>query len=180
MTIEERRERNCAAARAYKERHKDNPEYRARRAAQQREYEQRRPDAVKATRAKSYQANKAQRDADSKAYREAHGRCENPQTLRCRQLLQKYGITVEDYDRMLEEQGGRCAVCGRTEPGGRSKLFFPVHDHRTGSVRGLLCQPCNSGLGLFGDNVDVLVSAIAYLLQHQPADESTPLSVTEE
>lgn len=54
-----------------------------------------------------------------------------------------YGITIEDYDRMLEEQGGLCAIC-RNPP--ITYRLAVDHDHDTGAVRGLLCPPCNRAL----------------------------------
>lgn len=79
--------------------------------------------------------------------------------------LKKYGITVAGYDRMLAEQGGGCAICGSADPRGRARSphFQIDHDHDTGNVRGLLCAPCNTGLGHFGDSIENLRSAIAYL-----------------
>lgn len=55
-------------------------------------------------------------------------------------LRTTYGITIEDYDRMLEEQGGKCAVCGKKP---RKTSLAVDHNHRTGKVRGLLCFSCN-------------------------------------
>lgn len=57
-------------------------------------------------------------------------------------LMVTYGITLEDYDRMLAAQGGACKACGSTSPG-RRKHFDVDHDHATGEIRGLLCSPCN-------------------------------------
>ena len=90
--------------------------------------------------------------------------------LRARHLLAKYGITPDDFDAMVEAQGGRCAVCGCTEPGGRGTWHID-HDHACcpGQVtcgrclRGLLCSNCNTGLGFFKDNPFVLRSAARYL-----------------
>lgn len=80
--------------------------------------------------------------------------------------LKKYGITFEEQKKMLEEQGGRCKICG--EPialfGDSKKHTAHVdHNHKTGSVRGLLCQECNTGLGKFRDNIEYLENAIEYL-----------------
>ncbi|CAA9348624.1 MAG: hypothetical protein AVDCRST_MAG16-2207 [uncultured Frankineae bacterium] len=72
-------------------------------------------------------------------------------------LKRRYGITVEDYDRMLAEQGGLCALC-QERP-----AEHVDHDHVTGRVRGLLCFCCNQGLGNFRDRADVLRLAIGYL-----------------
>jgi Autographiviridae endonuclease VII len=82
-------------------------------------------------------------------------------------LRSNYGITLAEYEALLAEQGGGCAICGVTEPGGRGKRFHVDHDHETGAVRALLCHGCNTGLGAFGDDVDRLMSAVAYLLSRQ-------------
>ena len=84
--------------------------------------------------------------------------------------MKNYGVSLEDYEFMLKRQGGCCAICKSSKPWGfvkepkGSKEFFCVdHDHTTGEVRGLLCQPCNKGLGCFGDNPDYMREAIKYL-----------------
>ena len=74
-----------------------------------------------------------------------------------------YGITIEDYDRMLEAQGYRCAICRTDEPGGSGARFAVDHNHDTGNVRGLLCNNCNRGLGHLQDSVLILEQAINYL-----------------
>jgi hypothetical protein len=84
-------------------------------------------------------------------------------------LRKRYGMTVEDYDELLLAQGGRCAICGTTEPPllketCSSGLSFAVdHDHQTGAVRGLLCGPCNLGIGNLGDEPARLRAAAVYL-----------------
>ena len=81
------------------------------------------------------------------------------------QLKSKYGITSEDYEKLLESQSGKCAICG-TDDGASAKgssTFSIDHCHETGNVRGLLCNTCNRGLGFFKDNPVVLASAIKYL-----------------
>jgi hypothetical protein len=77
-------------------------------------------------------------------------------------LRKKFGITPEEYDGMLETQGGSCAICGTTDPK-PNKCFSVDHDHETGEVRGLLCLSCNTSMGLVGDDPDLLRKAIAYL-----------------
>lgn len=87
----------------------------------------------------------------------------NPRSERCRVLRRKYGLTAERFDEMLAAQGGGCAVCSTTEPGGRWGLFHVDHDHETGEVRALLCHRCNVGLGYFGDDPELLRLAADYL-----------------
>lgn len=76
--------------------------------------------------------------------------------------IRSYGITVEEYDDMLESQGGGCYICG-VGPVGRALDID--HDHRTGKVRGLLCSNHNRALGLLGDDPDLLLAAHTYLVQ---------------
>lgn len=88
-------------------------------------------------------------------------------SIRNSNLRKLYGITHADYERMLVEQGGCCAICGSASPGAHYK-FFPVdHDHATDEVRQLLCHACNTGLGRFKDDIELLLKAVAYLKKHR-------------
>lgn len=84
-----------------------------------------------------------------------------PERYRNSTLMRKYGIGIIEFEKMLEAQGGACAICRGQES--ESRPLSVDHDHDTGKVRGLLCQKCNRGLGLFGDNVSNLASAFLYL-----------------
>ncbi len=75
-------------------------------------------------------------------------------------LKKRYSISIEEYDALLQAQGGACWICY----GGTSKGFFAVdHDHKTGEVRGLLCANCNKTLGRFRDNPERFRRAASYL-----------------
>lgn len=87
---------------------------------------------------------------------------EHELTSKCKEYRRKYylkhtyGITLADYDEMLEQQRGGCAICGGVSSDG-SRLAVD-HDHETGEVRGLLCMNCNLKLGWYDknkQNVDV-------------------------
>ena len=85
--------------------------------------------------------------------------------------LRAYGVTADEYDRLLTAQGGVCAVCLRPERalrGGIPKTLSVDHDHGSGVVRGLLCQSCNTALGLLDDDPVLLAAASFYLLRRQP------------
>ena len=112
-----------------------------------REYRERHPERVRA-------AQKRWRDAN-KDY--------NIERQRPYHLMTKYGITEADYERMLKEQGGRCAICDTDTPTGKWKVFAVDHCHHTGVVRGLLCNECNRGMGLLRDDPDLLRKAADYL-----------------
>lgn len=73
-----------------------------------------------------------------------------------------YGITEEIFLDILEEQGGGCAICGKTEEENGRRLGID-HCHLTSKFRGLLCHGCNIGLGSFKDSPDLLRKAILYL-----------------
>lgn len=75
------------------------------------------------------------------------------------ELKRNYGISLVEYEEMLAKQGGRCAVCGVKS----DKTLHLDHNHKTGKVRGLLCHKCNSGLGSFNDDVELLIRAAEYL-----------------
>ena len=77
-------------------------------------------------------------------------------------LKRKFGITIEDYETMLDKQQGGCAICGKTEEASKQKLAVD-HCHSTGFVRGILCRACNTAIGLFEDNVETMSKAIEYL-----------------
>lgn len=75
----------------------------------------------------------------------------------------RYGISLEEYDRILEEQNGVCAICACLESDNKKDLLSVDHDHETGQIRGLLCSNCNRGLGSFKDSLDLLDKAVDYL-----------------
>lgn len=76
-----------------------------------------------------------------------------------------YGITLEEFENMWEDQGRVCAICrvGISSSGTGTHLD---HCHTTGKIRGLLCTQCNIGLGGFKDNKISLMQAIAYLNEY--------------
>lgn len=71
--------------------------------------------------------------------------------------MRRYGLTVEEWEAILESQGYVCKLCGM------DKILVPDHDHESGKVRGALCHGCNVGIGHLGDNVAGLERALAYL-----------------
>ena len=84
-----------------------------------------------------------------------------------------HGITPEQYDAMLAQQGGGCAICGSTWAGKPTSKHVEVmsfavdHDHVTGRIRALLCTPCNTALGKFHDQPELLEQAAAYLRAYE-------------
>lgn len=78
-------------------------------------------------------------------------------------LMKKYGITIEEFDRMFAEQGEACAICKVRVLDSRGFRPHIDHCHDTGKVRGILCGRCNRALGQFEDDATLLRSAVAYL-----------------
>ena len=77
-------------------------------------------------------------------------------------IKKQYGITAEEYRRMLANQSGVCAICRRAV----DYRLVVDHDHATNKVRALLCRTCNLGLGNFRDDRYLFEQAIAYLTRH--------------
>lgn len=96
-------------------------------------------------------------------------RNDSPEKARERKLRRTYGITSIEYEQMLEEQGRVCYICGTDEPGGppQTSNFCVDHCHNNGHVRRLLCNDCNSGLGMFKDDPNLLRIAAEYLDDHK-------------
>lgn len=78
-------------------------------------------------------------------------------------MLRKWGLTLGQFDELLRKQGGRCAICRKEPIDKRYNRFAVDHNHATGEIRGLLCRACNTALGFFNDDVNLLMAAIAYL-----------------
>lgn len=84
--------------------------------------------------------------------------------MKRRSHLKRYGITHDDYNHMLEQQGGVCRACGTCYPGnGKSHYFDVDHCHTTGRVRALLCRTCNTTLGVLEGHRERIVLLEAYL-----------------
>lgn len=71
-----------------------------------------------------------------------------------------YGLTVNEYQLLLDTQNGKCKIC-KVVP----KKLFVDHDHSTGKVRGLLCNNCNLALGLLKEDSEVLANMIKYIAE---------------
>jgi hypothetical protein len=88
--------------------------------------------------------------------------------LRDSWLRETYDITLHDYNEMLTQQGGLCAIC-RQEPSGkraRDRVLQVDHNHKLGRVRGLLCIACNARLAIIEDT-SFIQSAQRYLRDYE-------------
>lgn len=118
------------------------------------------------------ESEKLRRRISAKAW--AHA---NPEKIKAfsrkTRLKREYGLTLEQYDAMVSRQGGRCALCDATEPGGRWPEWHVDHCHKTGKVRALLCAECNRHLGIFEKMLDAfgMDKILSYILKGLPNDQ---------
>jgi Recombination endonuclease VII len=145
------------------------------------EYHEKHKVSANAARREKYAADltyRAAQRASVKQYSAAHPEkartlqqrkaLKNPQGQRNRGLRYRYGAEADKtYERLYDEQGGRCAICRRTPNG----AMHVDHDHTTGQIRQLLCRSCNIGLGHFRDNPVLLRAAADYIEKHEQVEE---------
>lgn len=77
--------------------------------------------------------------------------------VKMRQRARKYGLTADELRALIAEHDNICALCSRVGP------LVVDHNHKTGKVRGMLCQTCNKALGMLGDDVEGLERALVYV-----------------
>lgn len=87
---------------------------------------------------------------------------------RDRQLQRRFGITQKEYDQMYADQDGRCFICRLSETKidsrtGKAQNLCVDHSHETGKVRKLLCNRCNTALGLMEENVELYKQHLSYI-----------------
>ena len=78
-------------------------------------------------------------------------------------LKYNYGLSIEEFNSLLESQQYSCKICKTTSPIGKHNQWCVDHCHKSGKLRGILCPKCNMALGLFNDSIESLEQAIAYL-----------------
>ena len=81
----------------------------------------------------------------------------NKLRMRIRQYIRKYGLSEEEALALVQDRTGECDICGEVVP------LVVDHCHTSGNIRGRLCGPCNTGIGLFKENINSLEQAIEYL-----------------
>lgn len=121
------------------------------------EYRESNREAINARKREAYAADEGMRIRYRKSTKE--WQLNNPEK-RSINRLKKYGITPSDRAAILQSQYGKCAICQCDESG---RKFHIDHCHSTGTVRGLLCEQCNLGIGKFKDDPDALERAAMYL-----------------
>ncbi|MFE3452427.1 endonuclease VII domain-containing protein [Nonomuraea sp. NPDC059194] len=83
-------------------------------------------------------------------------------------LRRYFGLTEGEYDAILDAQNGRCAICRRASTDVPKGRLYVDHCHKTGRIRGLLCSPCNTGIGLLQEEPARFLAAITYLDRPNP------------
>jgi hypothetical protein len=142
----------------HKKKYAEDADYRAKKIAYARAYAESHREEIRERR-------RLKRSSDP-AYREKQ-RLQSRKWYRRNMLAAAYGMSVEQYDAMVERQGGLCAICGRKP----DRSLCVDHCHQTGRVRGLLCIACNSMLGFARDDPVRLEMGSEYLraCRDQPA-----------
>lgn len=97
-----------------------------------------------------------------KVYNKEYNKNLSFETRKGYKLKEYYGMTLEEYNIILKSQNHSCAICGIHESKCNRKLAVD-HNHRCGSIRALLCDYCNRGLGFFQDSYLILEKAAKYL-----------------
>lgn len=114
------------------------------------------------------------RECENRANRERYvpkpKKKRNPEEVkrnaRDRMLRHRYGITLDEVNKIYEDQNGKCAICYIKRPKKGVTGLYVDHCHETGRVRGLLCPNCNAAIGKFKEDTKTLKSAIQYLDKH--------------
>lgn len=91
----------------------------------------------------------------------------DPKYFKNKKLLERYKITIIEFERLLKSQKNCCAIC-KIHLNERDKLTTPYldHDHQTQIIRGILCLNCNTLISRARENTEILRRAISYLNQH--------------
>ncbi len=104
-----------------------------------------------------YLNNKERKGDYGKAYNQSH-----VYEMRLTRYKRRYGISREDFERMLSSQNGLCGICKCS----LEDSLVVDHNHKNGKVRELLCYKCNTGLGLVDDNIEILQKFKEYIKKH--------------
>ena len=122
---------------------------------------------------RSNEKRKAENPELVRAYQLSY-REKNREILGDKERQRRFGITRQEYAEMFHRQNGVCAICSQPETAtrlGKVKALSVDHNHKTGSVRGLLCSDCNTGIGKLKEDRNIFLSAIQYLDEHSDKEE---------
>jgi hypothetical protein len=134
----------------HKKRFAENAEYREKVRAAQRRYREKNKEKIRERRRLRLQHDPEFRERE---------RARDREWKRQKRYKEVYGISLADYDAMLQRQDGACAICKKS-----NEALCVDHCHGCNEVRGLLCAKCNSALGFCNDSPEHLLAAAAYWL----------------
>jgi len=115
---------------------------------------------------KIYNASPENRKRRNKRLRKWTKLAKSKDARRALDRLKKYGLTQDAHAELLKNQNYKCAVCGATKENSLGNVLHVDHCHKTGKVRGLLCDRCNKGLGMMRDSIVNIKSLVVYLEKH--------------
>lgn len=138
---------------------KDKTKDKAYRKAYSKKYYQEHKQQLKKCASEHYYKNKGKKKRYAKKYREEH----KEEDFEWR-IKRNFGLSKDDWNILFSKQSGCCAICGKHQKDLRRKLGID-HNHSTGQIRGLLCNPCNAAIGsLRADSgIELLQKAIEYI-----------------
>lgn len=138
------------------------------------DYRKRHPEVIKAQNSQGKWAKWVKENPEKYRATTSAWRRRNRHKIRSYALKRLYGITLKDYQDLWDKQGGKCAVCGKT----KKRTLAVDHDHKTGEIRGLLCDYCNRRLGYLGDSLEGFRETVrmfeAYLIRARENDRHKP------
>ena len=143
------------ASREWKQRNKDKV------AAYQKEWRENNVEKCKELKASWDKANPEKRKKNHERFK-----TKRPNYFVNKHLKNTYGIGLDEYNAILEVQAHKCAGCGIEAIKAQRNKLYVDHCHTTNKIRGLLCQQCNTALGMVKDNVNTLLSLVSYLQEH--------------
>lgn len=118
-------------------------------------------DFIKTGKQRKFCSNKCRTRFNTASWRKNNPGKDSKQK-RIYSLRTKYGITLQEYNNLFQKQSGCCAICKKHQTD-LIKTFHIDHNHKTGEIRGLLCQQCNHAIGLLKDDSEIIASALEYV-----------------
>ena len=124
--------------------------------------------------ANAWAAEDRKKNHDVYLEREQKSRKKQGQIRNTKEVCRRLDLEVSVYYKMMEDQNGLCAICSlpetrKSRTQGKVCQLAIDHNHTTGAIRQLLCHSCNTGIGKFKDDINLLQKAIEYLKRHQNA-----------
>lgn len=104
----------------------------------------------------------------SLGYNHACKECRRKNALKTN--IKRYGISIEEFEDILSNQGGGCGICGQKESvsfDGKKTRLSVDHNHSSGGIRGVLCRKCNAAIGLLNDDAELVQRAADYIRDHR-------------